>query len=684
MPLIKLIVRCTNIVSHICSGDVAFCPRDSVYPNPKEPSLLFPLGHHVDLYMPLLKRSRISASFQFSGETLKEKRTSIDVLPDECIFEVFRHLSGGQERSSCACVSKRWLSLLSSIRKDEFYPAEISRPEEPKEEVVSTKVDKPSETVKDVIVDSDTDEIESLIEDSEVRTDGHLSRHLEGKKATDIRLAAIAIGTSTRGGLGKLSIVGNNSVRGVTNFGLKAIARGCPSLRVLTLWNVSSISDEGLAEIASGCNMLEELDLRCCPSISDKALLAVANNCPNLTSLTIESCSNIGNDGFQSVGRLCQKLRSISIKKCPLVGDQGITSLVSSASFLTKLSLQALNVSDMSLAVIGHYGLAIRDLALVGLQNVTEKGFWVMGNGRGLQLLMSLTINCCQGVTDLGVVAIGKGCPSLKHLCLRKCAILSDNGLVSFAKLCMSLKSLELEECHRITQFGLFATLSNCGENIKAMSLANCFGIKDSNMGFAVGAMSPCKSLRSLSIRDCPGFGNVSLAILGRICPQLHRLNLTGLRGITDESFLPFIQGCEAGGLTHVNLIGCENLTDKAVSAIAKVHGTTLEVLNLDGCRHVTDAGLVAIAENCWFLHELDVSKCVVTDYGIAELARAPWTSLQILSMSNCPLVSDNCAPFLLKLGETLVGLDIRQCSAMSYGMVDLLVEKLWRCDILS
>lgn len=663
------------------SGDVTFCPGGSIYPNPKEPSLLFPFTHHVDVYVPLLKRSRISAAFQFSGETLKHKKASIDVLPDECIFEVFRRLSGGQERSSCACVSKRWLGILSGIRRDEICPTVISQSGEAKEEVVSTKIVKSSKTDKYAVADLDIDEVESLIEDPEVKTDGYLSRCLEGKKATDVRLAAIAIGTSTRGGLGKLSIKGNNSFRGVTNFGLKAIARGCPSLKVLSLWNVSSINDEGLSEIASGCNMLEKLDLRCCPNISDKALLAVANNCPNLTSLTIESCSNIGNGSLQSVGSLSHKLRSILIKNCPLVGDQGIKSLVSSASSLTKLNLQSLTISDMSLAVIGYYGKALTDLSLVGLQNVTEKGFWVMGNGQGLQLLKSFTINCCLGVTDLGVGAIGKGCPSLKQFCLRKCAFLSDNGLVSFVKLCMSLESLQLEECHRITQSGLFAALLNCGENFKALSLASCFGIKDSNMGFPV--MSPCKSLRSLSIRECPGFGNVSLAILGRICPQLQRLNLTGLHGITDEGVLPLIQSCEAG-LTKVNLNGCEHLTDKAVSAIAEVHGSTLELLNLDGCRHVTDAGLVAIAENCVVLNELDISKCVVTDYGIATLACALQINLQILSMSNCSLVSDKSLPFLLKLGETLVGLDIKQCSAVSSRMVDLLVEKLWRCDILS
>lgn len=663
------------------SGNDNFCPGGSIYPNPKESTLFLSLGHHFDVFFPR-KKSRISAPFVFSGEILEQKQTSIEVLPDECLFEVFRRLPGGQERSSCACVSKRWLMLLSNIRRDEICPTKLTQSLEPKEKLVSTEAVKSYETnKKSALTGSDVDKVKPLVEDLELEGDGYLSRCLEGKKATDIRLAALAIGTSSRGGLGKLSIRGGNSFCGVTNLGLKAIACGCPSLRALSLWNLSCIGDEGLSEIAGGCHMLEKLDICQCPSISDKALIAVVKNCPNLTSLTIESCSSIGNEALQSVGRFCNNLKSISIKNCPLVGDQGIASLISSVSTLTKMNLQALNIGDMSLAVIGHYGKALTDLVLIGLQNATEKGFWVMGNGQGLQALRSLTINSCQGVTDLGLEAVGKGCPNLKQFCLRKCAFLSDNGLVSFAKDSRSLESLQLEECHRITQSGFFGFLITCGENMKALSLANCFGIKDSILGFPL--MSLCKSLRSLSIRNSPGFGNASLDILGRICPQLQHLDFTGLQGITDEGFLPLIQSCEAG-LTKVNLSRCANLTDKAISTIAKVHGSTLERINLDGCRYVSDASLVAIAENCVVLSELDISKCAISDSGIAALAHAVQLNLQILSISHCSLVSDKSLPFLVKLGETLMGLNIQHCSSISSGMVDLLVELLWRCDILS
>ncbi|XP_042484074.1 EIN3-binding F-box protein 1-like [Macadamia integrifolia] len=659
------------------SGDDDFYPG-SRYANPTDSSLLLSLGPHVDVFCLPRKRSRISAPFVFRGDELEQKkRLSIDVLPDECLFEIFRRLPGGQERSSCACVSKRWLMLLSSIRSTDICGSRNIDSLKPGEGLVSSEADESSNLDKE-----STLPIASENEEQDLESDGHLNRCLEGKKATDIRLAAIAVGTSSRGGLGKLLVRGSNTTRGVTDFGLSAIARGCPSLKVLSLWNVSSISDEGLSEIANGCHRLEKLDLCRCSQISDKGLIAIAKNCPNLTALAIDSCPNIGNEGLQAIGKRCPNLQSISVKDCPRVGDQGVASLLSSTSYvMTKVKLQGVSLTDVSLAVLGHYGLAVTDIVLTDLENVSERGFWVMGNAHGLQKLKSITITSCQGATDLGLEALGKGCPNLKQLCLRNCSFLSDNGLVAFAKTAVSLECLQLEGCDKVTTLGVLGALSNCGGKLKVLSLVKCMGIKD--MILALPVLSPCKSLLSLSIRNCPGFGSSSLAMVGKLCPQLQQIDLGGLCGITDAGILPLLESCEAS-LVKVNVSGCINLTDSVVKVIARHHGETLQVLSLDGCRKITDASLVAIAESCPLLYDLDVSKSAITDFGIAALSSTKLLDLQILCVSGCSNVTDKSLPFLGKLGQTLAGLNLQQCKSISSRAVELLVEHLWRCDILS
>ncbi|KAE8682690.1 EIN3-binding F-box protein 2 [Hibiscus syriacus] len=303
-----------------------------------------------------------------------------------------------------------------------------------------------------------------------------------------------------------------------------------------------------------------------------------------------------------------------------------------------------------------------------------------MGNGHGLQKLKSFSVKACIGVTDLGLEAVGKGCPNLKQFCLRKSAFLSDNGLVSFAKAAGSLESLELEECHRVTQFGFFGSLLNCGPKLKAISFGSCLGIRDLNLGLL--PLSSCESLRSLSIRNCPGFGDANLAALGKLCPQLQNVELSGLHGITDVGFLPLLESCEAG-LVKVNLGGCLNLSDKAICKMADSHGWTLEMLNLDCCCKISDVSLIAIAENCQLLSDLDVSKCSITDSGIAALARSSLINLQILSVSGCTMISDKSLPSIGNLAQTLLGLNLQKCKGISSGAVDLLVEQLWRCDIL-
>ncbi|KAI7988299.1 EIN3-binding F-box protein 1 [Camellia lanceoleosa] len=636
------------------SGDDEFYSGGSVYS--MDSSLLCSIG-----YCPPSKRARISSPFAFSGNMFEERTPSIEVLPDECLFEIFRRLPGGQSRSASACVSKRWLMLLSSVRNSE---------------ICKSKNAKVNESSDDVDMISSNEDLELKSDD------GCLTRCLEGKKATDIRLAAIAVGTSSRGGLGKLSIRGSNATRGVTCHGLSAIAHGCPSLRVLSLWNVPCIGDEGLFEIARECHLLEKLDLCQCPSISNKGLIAIAENSPNLSTLTIESCPKIGNESLQAIARCCPKLQSITIRDCPLVGDQGVASLLSSASsVLTKVKLQALSLTDFSLAVIGHYGKALTSLILSGLQNVSERGFWVMGNAQGLERLASLTITSCRGTTDVSLEAIGKGCHNLKQMCLRKCCFVSDSGLVAFAKAAGSLESLQLEECNRITQSGILGALSNGGSKLKSLALVKCMGIKD--LSVETPSLSPCESLRCLCIRNCPGFGSASLATVGKLCPQLHNVDLSGLCGITDAGLLPLVESCEAG-LIKMNLSGCSNLTDEVVSAIARLHGGTLEVLNLDGCSKVTDATLVAISDHCLVLNDLDLSKCSITDSGIAALSRGEQLNLQILSLSSCSKVSNKSTSSLRKLGKTLVGLNLQHCNSINNSMVELLMESLWRCDILS
>lgn len=585
---------------------------------------------------------------------------SLDALPDECLFEVLRRLPGGRERADSACVSRRWLALLASIRASELGQATAAAP--------------PSlpDLNEEFVMEEDTD-------DSPV--DPCVERVLEGKEATDVRLAAMAVVAGSRGGLEKLAVRGSHPTRGVTDQGLLAVARGSPNLCSLALWDVPLVTDSGLAEIAAGCPLLERLDITSCPLITDKGLTAVAQGCPNLVSLIIEACSGVANEGLRAIGRCCSKLQAVSIKNCARVGDQGISSLVCSASAsLAKIRLQGLNITDASLAVIGYYGKSVTDLTLARLAAVGERGFWVMANASGLQKLRCISVNSCPGITDLALASISKFCSSLKQLCLKKSGHVSDAGLKAFAESAKLLENLQLEECNRVTLVGVLACLINCSQKFRTLSLVKCLGVKD--ICSAPAQLPVCKSLRFLTIKDCPGFTDASLAVVGMICPQLEQVDLSGLGEITDNGLLPLI-GSSEGALVKVDLSGCKNITDLAVSSLVKVHGKSVKQVSLEGCSKITDASLFSISENCTELAELDLSNCMVSDSGVASLASTSNFKLRVLSLFGCSNVTQRSVPFLGNMGK-LEGLNIQFCNMIGNHNIASLEKQLWWCDILA
>lgn len=305
-----------------------------------------------------------------------------------------------------------------------------------------------------------------------------------------------------------------------------------------------------------------------------------------------------------------------------------------------------------------------------------------MGNAQGLKSLVSLTIGSCFGVTDFSVEAIGKGCSSsLKHVSLRKCSLVSDSALLVFAKSAESLESLHLEDCNKITLSGVISCLSNCSSKFKSLSLVNCSGLKDI-IPFQTTLESTCISLRSLSIKNCPSFGSAGLAILGKMCPNLRQVDLSGLYGITDDGVLSLLESCP-GGLVKLNLNGCINLSDESILALARLHGETIKELNLDGCRRITDASLFAFARSFPLLIDLDISNCSITDSGIAALSSSEELNLQILSISGCSRVSNKSLLPLIQLGKNLVGLNLMHCNSLTSKSVNTLVGNLWKCDIL-
>lgn len=630
-----------------------------------------------------------------------ERVDLVNALPDECLQEIFGYLPRVQDRLAAASVCMRWLMLQSRMHRGDFRPESTTLKEKsaaksaPKP--VSEKVNQSSEVSEDrsdVTEDDEAlasaDEVQYCGNEMVVDIDeqprvqrqpqwalGELSRKFEGRKATDVKLALVAIGELARGGLGTLKVIGGaaRGGKGVTDSGLIAIGNCCAALRSLTLWDCENVTDVGLAAIGKGCRLLEKLDLMKCPGVGDRGLEAVAKGCPLLSVVNIDSCVNVGNASLEALGTWSGALSSFSASNCPQVGSAGIAAVTRGCNKLKKLKLEKIRLSNEGLIAVGENCKSVTRMKLANLGWCSEEGFLGFCNGSGLKQLKSLLITCCPGVTDVSLELVGKVCEDLRLCVLSQCQSVTDKGLQAFMQCCVCLDSLQLERCHSITNSGLLTALALGKGNLRTLSLSNCDGLCNR----AEDVPLTCLSLNTLNVTDCKSVGMEPIVTMGLCCPSLENLDLSELTDLSDEGIVSVIEGC-GEHLVSLNLTKCTNITDVAVAAIASRCGD-LERLTLDGCYQVEDYGLQMLAAECTLLKEVDVSGTSITDAGLRALVTSRGLWLRSLTLTGCVNLTDESLSLIEDCCPSLGALNLRNCPLLSREGLSSLESQLWSCD---
>ncbi|KAL0413578.1 UNVERIFIED_CONTAM: EIN3-binding F-box protein 1 [Sesamum radiatum] len=242
-----------------------------------------------------------------------------------------RRLLGGHERSVCACVSKGWLMRLSSIHGDEICTTATTHFVEPENRSESQNANQVAQ-LKEKGEFGDLNEIKPEHEKfQEADSHGYLFRCLEEKKASDVRLAVISIGTASHGGhtltkanfqalnisdgsltvigyygsamidlalgglhsvnercfwvmakgqgLQKVEIIINSFLQRRSSVGLEALGNGCPNLKVFDLHKYALVSDSGVVSFSKAVGALQSLRLEDCHRITQFGVLGILANC---------------------------------------------------------------------------------------------------------------------------------------------------------------------------------------------------------------------------------------------------------------------------------------------------------------------------------------------------------------------------------------------------------------------
>ena len=296
--------------------------------------------------------------------------------------------------------------------------------------------------------------------------------------------------------------------------------------------------------------------------------------------------------------------------------------------------------------------------------------------GSNLKTVREVGLFGCQGITDIGLIALADGCPNLKTIDLSDCLGITEAGLVELGQKCRRVQSINVSFCPHVFQiaswihFGYYLlktiNISYCGKRVTdlfVMTLARrCVllevilmdsspAITDlclSNLGKGndvVDLTAPhhtyaygCKNLQTISLRDCQGITDIGLSALVHGCNRLKTINLSRCKGITDIGLSAL--GKQSPLLQTIEVDGCQGITNSGLLAL--VHGCDqLQIINLSHCQGITDNGLSALGNGCGQLQTINLSHCEgITDIGLSALVHG-CNRLKTINLSKCQGITD-------------------------------------------
>jgi len=223
--------------------------------------------------------------------------------------------------------------------------------------------------------------------------------------------------------------------------------------------------------------------------------------------------------------------------------------------------------------------------------------------------------------TVSGLTEVMQQCPNLTTLRMSWCQSFADEDLEVMVG-CFSnpdahsswktshLRHLDLSNCQRVTNVGLFIIGQNF-PNLQRLILNGCTQINDGGIqifSYNMGGSSNCPYMQILGLSETQ-ITDQALRYIVRFCPDLHTLDLS-----------------------H-----CKQITDVGVICIAEAYRENLRNLHLEGCHQATDASLPAIARNCPNLKEIHWRDTQISPAAIRTLiARFP----HVCSFPPPPLIS--------------------------------------------
>ena len=464
-----------------------------------------------------------------------------------------------------------------------------------------------------------------------------------------------------KGTLPCLEILELISCKQLTNKGLLQIIKLCGStLRSLDIQG-TNITGENLSEFKGTLPCLENLNLRVCKQLTDYGLMQFLQLCGStLKSLNLSE-TNITGENLPEFKGTLPCLENLEMGSCEQLTNKGMLYILE----LCGSKLRYLNISGTEITGENMSGYKVKLPCLEKMNMRVCKQLTDYGLMKFLQLCGSTlkSLNLSEtNITGENLTEFKGTLPCLENLNLRVCKLLTDYGLMQFLQLCGStLKSLDLSETN-ITGENLpeFKGTLPCLENL---NLISCKQLTDNGL---LLILQLCGStLRSLDIQYANITGENLSEFKGNL-PCLENLNFGCCRQLTENGLLQFLKVCGSTltslDIEDTNITG-ENLSDYMITL------PYLENLNLLYCEQLTDKGLLQILQLCGItLRFLNISETNITGENLSEY-KGILPCLENLNIRSSRLTNSNLLQILQLCGSSLRSLDISETNISGENM---------------
>jgi F-box and leucine-rich repeat protein 2/20 len=267
----------------------------------------------------------------------------------------------------------------------------------------------------------------------------------------------------------------------------------------------------------------------------------------------------------------------------------------------------------------------IRELYLDQFQNLTDRMLLIIGTSLCIANLLTLDLSSCKAITADVLCQVLFRAPKLQRLILEGCSQLYDIVLVTVSSECTDIRHLSVANC-RCTDEGVTALAEACHE-LESLNLSGNRGVGDESI---ISISQHLLGLQCLDLSHC-FFIRLSSSIeqLCRNIPTLVELRLSFSNLVTKSTIDAIAQ--YAPQMQTLSL--CCNpsyspMTNTDLMNLA-MHCTSLTELSLLQCSLITDVGVAALIDHCPSLRKLDLSYNSITQKTLNKL------------VSDCPTLKE-------------------------------------------